>query len=412
MTLQSDQELRGRTSLLPASRQEPHPRIEPLQQCPAVFEPYEAQLKFELLVGSDSFWRRAESDIRAARRRLYVQAMTFEADAAGAKVGRAISTCRALDRRVLVDHFTRYVISDRFVYSPGYLSDPAFRTEVRDTYAMFRGLRRDGVGVRLTNPWGALLHRFPFRNHKKLIVADDVAYIGGINFSDHNFEWSDLMLRLEGRDIADRLAQDFHDTYAGRSRPWIADFGDLRLYGFDGRDNATGFAEIIDQIGRARQSVCVVSPYLTFPFVGALEQAAARGVKVQLITPLKNNKPIVRDYLLRAARNAGFDVRLTAEMIHLKGMLIDGGVLVLGSSNFDFVSYLGEDELVAVISNPDLAADFTSRVIEPALRSSLPGDEHWPSVWEGVRSHALLKSAEWLVGLGRNGKRGSLDWQY
>ena len=366
---------------------------------------------YELLVGSDEFWRRAREDMMAARRRLYVQAMTFEADTAGAKVGRAISNSRAMDRRVLVDDFSRFVISDRFVYSPRNLSDPVFREEVKATRDMFGGLARDGVGVRVTNPWGPLLHRFPFRNHKKLIVADDVAYIGGINFSDHNFEWADLMLRIECPRIAERLATDFQDTYAGRSHSWTAEFGNLRLYGFDGRDNAAGFAEIIEHIAQARQSICVVSPYLTFPFVGALEQAAARGVDVQLITPLKNNKPIARDYLLRVAQRAGFDVRLTPEMIHLKGMLIDGRTLVLGSSNFDFVSYLAEDEIVAVISDQALADSFRRRVIAPALATALPGADHWPSAWDGLSSHALLTVGSWYVGLGRNGSRGTTDWR-
>ena len=39
--------------------------------------------------------------------------------------------------------------------------------------------------------------------------------------------------------------------------------------------------------------------------------------------------------------------------IHLKGLLIDGSSLALGSSNFDFVSYWIEEELMAVISDPE-----------------------------------------------------------
>ncbi len=386
-------------------------RAEAPHRGPPPVELRERALTYELLVGSDEFWRRAREDMAAARRRLYVQAMTFEADTAGAKVGRAISNSRALDRRVLVDDFSRFVISDRFIYAPRNLTDPVFREEVKATHDMFGGLVRDGVGVRVTNSWGLLLHRFPFRNHKKLIVADDVAYIGGINFSDHNFEWADLMLRIECPRIAERLAEDFQDTYAGRSHCWSAQFGRLRLYGFDGRDNAAGFAEIIEHIAQARQSICIVSPYLTFPFVEALERAAARGVDVQLITPLKNNKPIARDYLLRVAQRAGFDVRLTPEMIHLKGMLIDGRTLVLGSSNFDFVSYLAEDEIVAVIADQALADSFRRRVIAPALATALPGADHWPSAWDGLSSRALMTVGSWYVGLGRNGARGSTDWR-
>src|SRR5688500_14976868 len=125
---------------------------------------------YELLVGSGPFWRRAEEDFRASRRRLYLQAMTFEADKAGAAVGRAVAESRAADRRILVDHYTRFVVNDRFVWWPGYWRDPAFRQEIRDTAAMFRGLKREGVGVRLTNPVGPLLIGYSARNHKKMIL--------------------------------------------------------------------------------------------------------------------------------------------------------------------------------------------------------------------------------------------------
>jgi cardiolipin synthase len=367
---------------------------------------------YTLLPGAAAFWERAETDALTAKSRLYVQAMTFEADEAGSKVGGAIMASPAPDRRVLVDHFTRFVISDRFIRSPAYLTDKAFRGEVRATHEMFRAMRGSGVGVRLTNPMGLLLSGFAFRNHKKLIVADDVAYIGGINFSDHNFEWGDLMLRIEHKAVADRLAEDFLDTYAGRSRSWSETFGDLRLFGFDGRDNRPGFDEILGMIEAATEGIVVVSPYLTFPFVDALAQAAARGIKVQLITPLKNNKPSVRDYLLRAAGRAGFNVRLTPEMIHLKGMLIDRRTLVLGSSNFDFVSYHAEEELVAVLTDPALIAGFEAAVIAPALERALPPGAYSPSAWAGLRSHLLLKTAERAIRSSRYRGRTSTDWIY
>ncbi len=154
----------------------------------------------------------------------------------------------------------------------------------------------------------------------------------------------------------------------------------------------------------------MISPYLTFPFVDALERAKSRGVRIQLITPLKNNKPTVRDYLLWAAARAGFDVRLTAEMIHLKGMLIDARKLILGSSNFDFVSFHVEEELVAVISNAPLIADFTRRVLEPMLESAIPGEAYRPSDAVGRRSQRLLKTAEAILRRDGLAQRRSVAW--
>ena len=66
---------------------------------------------YELHVGAPAFWRRAAGDIAGARRRVLVQAMTFEGDAAGLSVAAAIASSAAADRRVLVDAYTRAVIS-------------------------------------------------------------------------------------------------------------------------------------------------------------------------------------------------------------------------------------------------------------------------------------------------------------
>lgn len=110
------------------------------------------QPRYELLVGSESFWRRARTDIEQAKRRVLVQALTFEGDATGLDVAEVLKRSAARDRRVLVDDFTRMVVNDSFVRSPRYLTDRAFRAEVRATGQMFRDLAECGVGVRVTNP--------------------------------------------------------------------------------------------------------------------------------------------------------------------------------------------------------------------------------------------------------------------
>lgn len=366
--------------------------------------------RYELLVGSDAFMQAARADMSAARRRLLIQAMTFEADAAGRAVGDAILASPAADRRVLVDSYTRHVISDALVWSPKLLLDRAFRDEVRATGAMFREMAANRVGVRVTNPTGPLFLGFAARSHKKLLVTDDVAYVGGMNFSDHNFEWRDLMLRIEDAAVADRLAGDFDATFAGRPEAWTADFGDLSIHSLDGRNNRTAFAGLMETMAAARERICVVSPYLTFPFVEVLARARARGVEVQLITPMANNKRTARDYLVAAALDAGFDVRLTPEMEHLKGMLIDDEALILGSSNFDLVSYHAQEELVAVVSDPGVIADFRRLVIEPSLAEATVAEPGLIPPSDARRAHKALKVLEGIVKATRRARRGVVPW--
>jgi cardiolipin synthase len=360
----------------------------------------------ELLVGAGAFWGRARADALAAGRRLLVQAMTFEGDDAGKAVAQAISASPAADRRVLVDAYSLAVVSDRWVRGPWLAA--GLRREVADTDAMFRALMAAGVGVRVANPFTPWLANYPARNHKKLIVADDVVYLGGVNFSDHNFAWRDLMLRIEHAGMAAFLSGDFEATWNGTPVAVTGEFDNIGLRCLDGRTNDTFFAEFADLVGRARSEIVVVSAYLTFPFTEPLALAVKRGVRVRLITPWRNNKPLVRDQLLRFAAKSGFDVVLTPEMSHLKGLVIDNEILVAGSCNFDFAGLAAEEELIAIVADRDLAADFHSLVVAPAEAEAAAPRR--VSALRGAVASATLRLAAAFAARARAGPRTAVDW--
>lgn len=363
-----------------------------------------------LLVGATAFWARARADIAAAKRRVLVQAMSFEGDAAGLAVAAAIGECGAADRRVLVDDYTRVNLNDRSVRSRAARRDTALMAEVAATDRMFRGLVAGGASVRVTNPIGRWGANYPARNHKKLLVADDVAYLGGVNFSDHNFLWPDLMLRLEGREAADFLTGDFEATFAARAVPGCWQGEGLTLTSLDGRSNAAGFAPLLRLIAGAAREITVISPYLSFPFTDALAGAARLGIRVRLITPWANNKATLRNSLLHAAARGGFEVVLLPAMSHLKAILVDDAALVVGSSNFDFVSLAAEEELLAVVTDAAVIADFRARVLAPALAEAGRGSENKVGVLAGWASHAALKIAEQVARSARLSPRTAVDW--
>jgi cardiolipin synthase len=231
--------------------------------------------------------------------------------------------------------------------------------------------------------------RYGVRNHKKLIVADDVAYIGGINFSDHNFAWHDLMLRIEAPGPAAFLAADFEATWRGEAALAEARFDGLHLSALDGRTNVRGFAPLLEAIAAAQRHICVVSPYLSFPFIGALADAANRGVDVELLTPFGNNKPMVRSYLLDAAGRAGFRIGLVPGMSHLKAMLIE--------------------EHVALIEDEGLVRDFEARVLAPARAMLLP-IRYRPPLWQVLRGRAILAMGGAVVKIMGRSPRTAIDW--
>ena len=334
-------------------------------------------MRLKLLVGSAEFWESLQQDVAGARRSVLLEALSFEGDRTGQAVSELLLSARASDRRVIVDHFTRHMINDRFVWSPVNLADRALRGEVTETARMVERLRGQGVGVRFSNPVGPLFVRFPARNHKKLAVVDGrVAYIGGINFSDHNFEWHDMMLRIEDPDIARFLGEDFESTWSGLNRGVTAAFPGITVATLDGRSNATPFASVLAQVRSATSSIWVECPYLTFPFWGELRDAARRGLAVTVVTPSGNNWKLIGDYARWQARTTGIGVRLYEGMTHLKAMLIDGRSLVMGSANFDVWSYRFQQEYLATITDAGVVEDFAARVVTSDLRDSRPcGDE-------------------------------------
>ncbi len=359
----------------------------------------------ELLVGADRFWQRARSDIARAQQRVLIQAMTFEGDAVGHAVAEAIGKSAATDRRVLVDDYSRHVINDTFL---AVTRDQAVLAEGKATLAMFDALCEAGVQLRLTNPIGRNPLRYARRNHKKLLVIDDVAWLGGVNFSEHNFAWHDMMVRIEDDAVADWLSEGFAADWAGAPRSLAARIGTTDLLDFSGEGNDAGFAGLLALFAGARRSIEVVSAYPTFPFVDALAEAARGGVQVTIYTPRPNNKPIIRDYLLGAAARSGIEIRLTPMMTHAKAALIDGEILVAGSSNFDFVSYSASAEYVAILRDTELIFQFVTEVLEPLHQGSgLPsaGDN---SLWRAWRARAGLGIAAAVVSVIRPGPRIAL----
>lgn len=369
---------------------------------PATSPPAQSRPVAELLVGAADFWARARRDLAAARRRVLIQAMTFEGDAAGQAVAAAIAASGAADRRVLVDDYTRHVINDHLLMLT---RDPVIHGEAAATRAMFDRLTAAGVGVRLTNPIGRNPLRYALRNHKKLLVIDDAVWLGGINFSDHNFAWHDLMVRIEHPAVAQWLAAAFDRDWHGRPAASAGVVAGIELLDLDGVQNGAAFAPLLRAFAGAQHSLEVISAYPSFPFVDAMAAAARRGVAVTLYSPRPNNKPIIRDYLLGCARQSGIALRLTPMMTHAKAALIDGAALVVGSSNFDFVSHRANAEYVATLRDPGLIADFSARVLSPVRAEAAPPVPTDYSPGRSARARLGLRAADLAIRHLRHGPR-------
>ncbi len=289
--------------------------------------------------------------IENARERIDVCTYVMGDDALGASVAEALgrSARRGVQVRLLVDAIGGLLRSRRLV----------------------REMRRDGVTVRrfmpvLRNP---VRGRTNLRNHRKLVAVDGEAlWSGGRNlaveyFTDADQGWIDLSFVVRGPIAAQAhevFAQDWHaargridgNAPAAGSRPDATGPVAAQLVpsGPDRADD-TLYALLLACAWRANTRIVVVCPYFVpdDALLSALAIACRRGVRVELLVPLRSNHRMAdwaRERALRALAASGAHIRLYPRMLHAKLVVVDDELALCGSANVDGRSLLLNFELM------------------------------------------------------------------
>ena len=247
-------------------------------------------------------------------------------------------------------------------------------------------LEDHGVEVHEFRPADPRLWRIDNRDHRKILVVDGrVGFTGGMNVSgvyeSSSFSapepapsldgrWRDTHVRIDGPAVAElqkvflRLwseegpegEQVRHETdeYFPKLEPAGADL--VRIIATDGGDEEYEIYEAyMAAIEHARERIWITQAYFApnDDILEALEDAARRGVDVRVLVPGLTDQSIV----LNASRSM-YDDLLEAgvhiyerrdAMVHAKTAVIDGVWSTVGSSNFDYRSFLHNHEANAVI---------------------------------------------------------------
>jgi cardiolipin synthase len=335
------------------------------------------------LLQTPEFVAELHEALDGAQRRILIQLMTFDGDAAGLEVARRLTAAveRGVKVRLLVDCFVMRFVSDR----------PVTRREVRGeaaaTQAMYHRLRQSGVELTFTHPHGPANLFSLARNHKKLFVIDDDVYLGGINVSDHNFAWHDFMVRICDDRILTDVVEDFEVTLAGGRRSVnraIVTNGEVEKL----------FNSLV--LG-ARRSVELASPYALD--IGLTQLLArARAPHKRVITSRRNNFLLYRamtPYLAWRLRRSGTAIASYTNFSHSKFLLVDDERLLIGSSNFGRHSFWCNEELCLLIDDPGFVRQFKATL----LRGTEPIDGPRPAIevaFGGLVSWIMYAS---LVGL-------------
>jgi cardiolipin synthase len=319
----------------------------------------------DLLVNGPASFAALAGAINAARTRIDMESYEFDQQAGG-RFSDLLLAARA--RGVMVN-----LIYDGW----GTFDTPQ---------SVFDRLRRGGVNLLEYNPLGPndrVGINLNKRDHRKLLCVDGkVAITGGVNISrvyenppgsakgrppppPDEAAWRDTDVRIEGPVVA-QFEHYFTETWRDQhgaplppppSTPSTPQ-GDLLVQAIDGapeNGHPLIYRTLLSAIALSRKSVHLTTGFFapTPDLAHALQDAARRGVDVQIVVPSRSTSNAAveagrADYTELLEAGVGIHERLN-RVLHAKTAVIDGAWSAFGSSNLDWRSVVWNNEIDAII---------------------------------------------------------------
>ena len=367
----------------------------------------------ELLIDGPRTYQAMFAAIAAAREYVLVESFIFEEAVEG---DRRLSALLAEARRRGV---RVYVIYDAI---GSLTTDQEFLKSLADA----------DIALCSFNPLNPLDERFAglnHRDHRKIVVVDgEGAYAGGINFS-HAYQIASRQLKGRGFSKQKAIEQGWRDTHIGVRGPaakhleklfretWVkaecpgAIEPPLVETAVDGGNTVVQvvastpddehnviYATLLSVLAYAQKSVDVTMAYFVpdDTLEKALKDAARRGVTVRIILPAYSDFSGVfyagrahYDELLESGVKL---YELDSAFLHSKSIVVDGVWSSIGSTNFDWRSFVHNNEIsICVIDEP--FARSMARMFDDDLRESR---EITLATWKKRGFRERLKELMWL----------------
>jgi cardiolipin synthase len=266
-------------------------------------------------------------------------------------------------------------------------------------------LRQAGAHIGLFNPVShSTIEELNFRTHRKILVVDgEVGFVGGIGLADHwlgnaqsEEHWRDSQFEIRGPAV-DNIEAGFQKNWietGGLVEPIVGvrtdpPQGDARSTVVWSAAEA-GFNSLkltyLLAIGAARKTLDIQSPYFVVDesTLWSLYEARKRGVRIRVLTESDTTdaKPVKfagRAFYEDLLEHGVEIYEYQPTMMHVKAMVVDGILSIIGSANFDNRSLELNDELNVVVTSRRLATQLTSDFDTDLKRSSRIDLEAWRS---------------------------------
>lgn len=221
-----------------------------------------------------------------------------------------------------------------------------------------------------------ILHRI----HRKILIIDEqIAFVGGVNFGKRFVGWSDLHVKVAGGVVRSAL-RSFAYSYklAGGKDPYLialalqtglqktrSKFREVKhafIEHWPFRGKGVLKMEYLRRIRGAKESITIVSPYFVPHrwLTRAIIQAVRRGVTVKVITSRRSDVLVAKIANLAYATELtkfGIKFFFTDYMLHAKVLFVDGREGLVGSHNVDAMSFDFNLEASLHFARKDMAGD-------------------------------------------------------
>src|SRR5712664_580274 len=230
---------------------------------------------------------------------------------------------------------------------------------------------RDEIGVQFLEALQAATRR---GIRVRVVVDDQLAYVGGINIGDVYADqkigggWADIVVEIRGVACLMLVKRIWGDK---RELPSKVDVRVL-IPGLGGGRRLR--RRYVKAIGRATKSVSLAHAYFLpdHRLVRSLTAAARRGVRVRLLVPGRSDVPLARAATRRLYRkllSAGIQIfEWTESVLHVKALVVDERRMLIGSFNLDPLSLVNLEVLVDV-EDPAVAAKGEAWIADHCVRS-------------------------------------------
>lgn len=346
-----------------------------------------------LLVDGGETYASMFAALEGARHHVHVETYIIQNDGVGNRFADALLECRqrGIGVRLIYDGF-------------GSTADEDFWKKLEDA----------GVELHCFNPPHPVKNlkfaRYDLRDHRKILIVDGrIGFTGGVNFYDAyalprearrgsngsgrpagdgslsgKLPWRDTHVRIEGPAVAmlQRVFVSHWEEVEEVSLPQDGLFPGLEPLGDEGvsfdigvggdDDESDIYFTYLERFEKAQRYIWITQAYFVPDerFLRALTDAAGRGVDVQIIAPAKTDvKPILyaSRHLYGELLAAGARIfEYEDAVLHAKTAVIDGQWSTVGSSNLDYLSFVRNHEVNAVITGRAFAQE-----MERLFRSDL-----------------------------------------